>query len=140
MINKSEVNRLSKNTEVIESRQGSLRSESSIIDPVIRLQTDSINIANANYMLIPDFGRYYFIKDIVSIRHHLWEISCHVDVISTYADQIRAQTAIIKRQENKYNMYLDDGVFKVYQNPYIITKAFPNGFSTESFVLAVAGG
>ena len=47
--------------------------------------------------------------------------------------------AIVKRQENRWNLYLDDGSFKVYQNPMVLTKAFPQGFTTQEFVLAVAG-
>ncbi len=77
--------------------------------------------------------------DIKSVNNNLWEITARVDVLSTYAIQIRAQTAVIKRQENSWNLYLDDPQFKVYQNPNIVVKNFPNGFSTQNFVLAVAG-
>ena len=117
-----------------------LKNEASFIDPVFVVSgvTDS-DLATANYIECAALSRFYFITDIKSIRNGVWEISAHVDVLSTYADEIRQQTAIIHRQENEWNLYLDDGIFKTYQNPHVVTKLFPNGFTTQSFVLAVAG-
>ena len=120
MRNNSEKNRLTKDTETIMTVSGVLREKTSIIDPVI-------------------FGRKYFVNDIRSIRNNLFEFSCHVDVLSTYADAIRENTGIVKRQEKVWNLYLNDGTFKVYQNPNVLTRAFPSGFTTQEFVLAVAG-
>lgn len=142
MYNKSEIERVTKDLEVISDITGSLKDGTSIIDPKIIIQgtpATTQQIVSSNYMYIEDFGRYYFINDISSVRTNLWEVSCHVDVLQTYADQIKAQTAIIQRQENKWNLYLNDGSFKVYQNPNVLTKPFPSGFTTTEFVLAVAG-
>lgn len=141
MTNISERESLTKSLTTLETLTGSLRNQSSIIDPVIEVTGISSGTVTAcNYAYIPEFGRYYFVKNITSIRTNVWVIACHVDVLKTYATQIKAQTAVIRRQENLWNLYLDDGIFKVYQNPQIITKAFPNGFTTQNFVLAVAGG
>ena len=90
-------------------------------------------------MTILTFGRSYFVNNITSVRNGVFEISAHVDVLSSFKTQIRGNAAIIRRQENKWNLYLNDGVFKVYQNPMVLTKEFPNGFSAPEFVLAVAG-
>lgn len=57
----------------------------------------------------------------------------------SFADGIRNNTAIIKRQQEQWNLYLNDGSLKCYQDPIILTKAFPSGFTTQEFVLAVAG-
>ena len=116
-----------------------LKEETSIIDPVIKIECDLSNYVNCNYLTIPEFGRKYFVNNIRSVRNGLVEFSCHVDVLSSFADSIRTNKAIIKRQENKWNLYLNDGTFKVYQNPMVLTKAFPSGFTTQEFVLAVAG-
>ena len=77
--------------------------------------------------------------NIRSIRNGLVEFSCHVDVLSSFATDIRNNIGVVKRQENKWNLYLNDGSFKVYQNPNVLTKAFPSGFTTQELVLAVAG-
>lgn len=141
MSNNSEREALTKSLTTLETLTGSLRNQSSIIDPVIEVTgIASATVTSCNYAYIPEFGRYYFVKNIISIRTNVWVIQCHVDVLKTYATQIKAQTAVVRRQENNWNLYLDDGIFKTYQNPQIITKAFPAGFTTQNFVLAVAGG
>lgn len=137
--NNSEINRLTKVVTNIATVSGVLKEETSIIDPVIKIECDLSSFTGCNYMTIPSFGRSYFVNNIRSIRNGLVEFSCHVDVLSTFAEQIRGNTAITKRQENNWNLYLNDGSFKIYQNPNVLTKAFPSGFTTQEFVLAVAG-
>lgn len=138
-INASEKNKLTKDITDLATLSGTLKNGTSIIDPVISFEGDLSSFVNCNYMSIPTFGRSYFVNDIRSIRNNVYEISAHVDVLSSFAAQIKSNTAIVRRQENQWNLYLNDGVFKTYQNPEIITKAFPSGFTTQEFVLAVAG-
>lgn len=138
-INKSEKNKVTKSITDIITVTGELKSETSIIDPVIMINCELSNVTKCNYMTIPSFGRSYFVNNIRSIRSGLVEFSCHVDVLSSFADAIKSNSAIVRRQENKWNLYLNDGSFKVYQNPIVLTKEFPSGFSTREFVLAVAG-
>lgn len=137
--NTSEPIKLDKDITTIATMSGNLKEETSIIDPVIKIQCSLSDVYNCNYLTIPTFGRSYFVNNIRSITDDIVEFSCHVDVLSTYKNQIRNNSGIIRRQENLWNLYLNDGSFKVYQNPKVITKAFPNGFTTQEFVLAVAG-
>jgi hypothetical protein len=137
--NNSEINMVSKSVDDILTVSGVLKEETSIIDPVIKIECELSMVTSCNYLSIPAFGRSYFVNDIRSIRNGLVEFSCHVDVLSSFASDIRGNTAIVKRQENKWNLYLNDGTFKVYQNPNVLTKAFPSGFTTQEFVLAIAG-
>lgn len=137
--NSSPKNQLDKSVSGVLSVNGTLKEGTSVIDPVILVQAPLSTLVNANYMTISAFGRSYFITDIRSIRNDLVEISGHVDVLSTYAAGIRGNNAIIYRQENDWNLYLDDGSFQIYQNPSVLTRPFPSGFSTLEFVLAVAG-
>ena len=138
-VNQSEKERLEKKVDTITTVSGVLKSETSIIDPVIIIGCNLNDVVNCNYMTIPAFKRSYFVNNIRSIRSGLVEFSCHCDVLSSFASQIKENTAIIKRQEKKWNLYLNDGSFKVYQNPTVLTKAFPSGFTGREFVLAVAG-
>ena len=137
--NNSERNKLTKDIHEILTVSGELKTETSIIDPVIIIECDLSAVTVCNYISIPAFGRSYFVNNIRSIRTGLVEFSCHVDVLSTFATQIRDNTAIVRKQENNWNLYLNDGSFKIYQNPNVLTKAFPSGFTTQEFVLAVAG-
>lgn len=138
-VSSSEKNKLDKDVTTLATVTGVLKSETSIINPVITIEGDVSQFATCNYMEIPVFGRKYFVTNIRSIRNGLFEISARVDVLSTYATQIRQNTAIIHRQENRWNLYLNDGTFRIYQNPMVLTREFPNGFTTQEFVLAVAG-
>lgn len=137
--NNSENNRVVKDLTTITTLSGTLRQDTSIIDPVIMIEADLSDLISCNYMTIEAFSRSYFVSNIRSLRTGLVELSCHVDVLSSFADEIKANSAIIRRQENNWNLYLNDGTFRVYQNPMVLTKAFPSGFTTQNFVLAVAG-
>lgn len=137
--NKSEEVAFSKDLEIIATLSGTLKDASSIINPKILIDGNLADISEANYIYIMAFKRYYFIKDMVSVRSGLVEITAHVDVLSSFKDEILENEAIILRQENKYNLYLDDGSIKAYQNPKVTTRTFPNGFDGQSFVLAISG-
>lgn len=137
--NNSEMNRVSKSIDNLFTVSGVLKEDTSIIDPVIKIKCDLSDVTGCNYLSIPAFGRSYFVNNIRSVVNGLVEFSCHVDVLSSFASEIRGNKAIIKRQENAWNLYLNDGSFKVYQNPIVLTKSFPSGFTTQELVLAVAG-
>lgn len=147
--NKSEKTRLAKELVQLLSLSGTLRTGTSLIDPVIMVEGLDTTVTveevqynvlqSVNYAYIAEFGRKYFITNIETGANGLFIIYLHCDVLSTYAEQVKDQQAIIQRQENSWNLYLDDGMFKVYSNPDIITKAFPSGFTTESYILTVAG-
>jgi len=118
---------------------GTLREDCSIINPVIKLENmTATQLKECNYCYIPDFGRYYYINNIVC-KNKLYELTMHVDVLTSFKDGIRANDAVISRQENNYNLYLQDGVFKTYANPHYEIKQFPAGFSGYHFIFSVAG-
>lgn len=134
-------------TDVLEL-EGNLRTNTSLQNPVIVVECSSTIMANVNYLTIEEFNRSYFIREVKSVGFNpttqkgLWEISTHVDVLESFRSEILENSAIIARNENNYNMYLDDGIFRLYQNPKIKVTTFPHGFnngSGASYMLAVAG-
>ncbi len=135
----SPTNKLDKSISTIMTISGTLKDNTSIIDPVIRIQCNLSDVKKCNYMYISAFGRYYFVNDIRSVTNNIVEFTCHVDVLTTYAAEIRSNQAITRRQENNWNLYLNDGTFRVYQNSKVVTKDFPTGFNDMRFVLALAG-
>lgn len=140
-VNNSPTNKINKDITISQTVSGTLKAGTSVIDPVILIAGDAGAYSAYNYMQIDTFnGRKYFITDIRTQANGILEISGHVDVLYTYATQILAQSAVIARQENNWNLYIEDGIFKTYANSKIITKTFPSGFDSQSFVLAVAGG
>lgn len=136
----SEKNRVDKTLTDIAALTGTLRNDTSIIDPTFQIAGDMSAYLNANYCTVPAFGRSYFINNIRSVRAGLFEIVCHVDVLSSFKTQLRTNSAIVHKSERNWNLYLNDGSLKTYQDPIIYTKKFSSGFpETEQYILGVAG-
>ncbi len=135
--NASAPNYVDKDISLVETLNGVLRNPSSVTDPVVTIERDSP--IGFNYVQIPEYGRYYFVTGISMINDRLLALSLHVDVLMTYKDAIRNMNAIIKRQENQFNLYLDDGIFKAYQNTKHKIIKLPYGFEGYSYILALAG-
>ena len=115
---------------------GTLREDCSVIDPVIAIE--GLTDLSVNYAYIPEFGRYYYINNIVC-KGKLYELQMHVDVLMSFKDGIRSNNAVIARQQNEYNLYLQDGVFKTEAYPHYEIRKFPSGFNDYQFVLCVSG-
>lgn len=140
MTNSSPRNFMNKAVSSVITVTGALRDECSLIRPIIEIEMASVP-SNVNYMYIAEFGRYYFVGEPVSVRTGLWRFICEVDPLMSFKGQLMLCQGIVRRgeQASLQNVKLDDGSFKVYSDPYIITKSFPQGFSSPSYVLAVAG-
>lgn len=141
MHNSSPVEKIGKNLDAGTEFTCDLKADTSVLKPTLILQSAS-SLAGFNYMYIPDFNRYYFIDDIVSKNNVIWEVSGHVDVLQTYKTGILSNTAVLRRQQNKYNTYLNDDKWPVYTYDDVITFKFTNsGFKKAlEYLLVVAGG
>lgn len=137
--NNSDRKVVTKNVTDLITLTGTLRSNCSIVDPVIQVEAINNSIAaSCNYATIEDFGRYYFVNDII-FTGKLYEIHMHCDVLSSFQTPLKSLSAVVARQENKYNLYLQDGLFRTYQNPYISIVPFSSGFTGQYFVFSVSG-
>ena len=138
-LNKSERIKVDKDLTTIFTADCILLEPTSLIDPVFKLRGSLADLAECNYFTVPAFKRSYFLSNPISLANDYIQFSGHVDVISSWKAGIRSNEAILAKSENHWNLYLNDGSFKVYQNPHVLTKPFPNGFSTYEFVLGIAG-
>ena len=137
--NGSPDNQLDKTLTTMMSLTGVLKEGSSIIDPVILVETSSGDIFQSNYMTIDTFGRSYFITNIESYKNDLFYVHGHVDVLSTYKAGIRSNRAIIRRQKESWNLYLNDGVLRALQPSKIQLLKFPYDMDNFNYILTVAG-
>ena len=138
--NNSENNKIRKSVTTIVTKTGSLRESTSIVNPKILVQGDLTSLKNCNYMTISDFGRSYFVTDIVAVGKGVVELTGHCDVLSSFSSQILSNTAVILRQENSFNRYLNDSKFMTYQNNNIKTAVLSGeGFTQAGFILVTAG-
>ena len=68
-----------------------LKEKTSLNNPVFIL---SGSLPVANYAMFE--SAYYFIDNITNIRNDMWEISCTLDVLATYRDEIRNTAAFVE--------------------------------------------
>lgn len=143
--NNQPMNKISKSLSQVVTLNGTLREESSIVDPVILVEyADPLT---ANYAYIPAFRRYYYIKEatvfrdnlVEGVHHTLWRLELHTDVLMTFSEGILGSPCIISKSTNYYDMYLNDDEFKCRQNNLFGYQRFPKGFNDEhgSYVVAV---
>ena len=118
-----------------------LRAQSSVMSPTFTVQDTAV--VGYNYCYIPDFGRWYYINGIDALRSNLYELSLGIDVLMTYAAEIRKNYAIIDKVENfgsAYN-YINDGSWVNTNRMKQSIINFPTGFNDNGeFILITAGG
>lgn len=121
--------------------------ECSIFTPVITVRQFN-GYANINYCYIDDYGRYYYITDVVAKSGGILEIHCRVDVLKTYGDVIKLSRGVCVANENVGSSYIPDENYPVtnkrgtdfYEfegDPFNTTTA---SNISKNFVLNVAGG
>ena len=99
---KAENNRLDK-TDFLSNQfqlEGTLKNDSSVINPEILIEKTNPAKYNYNYMYIPEFNRWYFINNIEHVRNKLWLISAHVDVLYTWGGDIKKSKCILERTQS----------------------------------------
>lgn len=57
------------------------------------------------------FGGIYFITDIIGVSHNVIAVTMELDVLNTFATQIREQTAVVARSASTYNTDIVDPNF-----------------------------
>lgn len=124
--------------EVLIEKEGEIRS-SSTSTPEFSVYLDSIP-EDLNYVYIPEFNAYYFIDNITIESRNRYTISCVKDVLETAWLNLVYKEAVIERQENLFNLYQDDEMFKTYCVPVYETYNFPTSFNKNNYVLVAFGG
>ena len=136
----SENNRVVKVLTDEKQLSGELRNQTSVLNPNIRIESVD-NIAGYNYCYISEFGRYYYIVDITSVRTGCWQVSLRCDVLMSYKDQIKSITGVVVRQENNPNKLLVDRLEKLQSDKEIDILYYPEAFNKNlQFILVTAGG
>lgn len=137
--NNSDTNVVQKSIIQKAELSGTLRDDCSIIDPIITVEgIAASDLKYINYAEIPDFGRYYYVTNII-LKGNLFEVHMHIDVLNTYKDQIKPLQAVIARQESLNNVMLTDGLLKTYADPNIEIRRSSGGFSDYQYIFCIAG-
>lgn len=137
----SENNRVVKTLTDEKQLSGELRNQTSVLNPSIRIESAD-NISTYNYAYISEFGRYYYITDIVSVRTNCWVVSLRCDVLMSYKDEIQGLNVILNNtQETGLSNYLASPNWVSLVKTKTDIKSFPSGLSEQGeFILITAGG
>lgn len=152
--NRSANNVINKTIQQVLSIEGTLKENCSIYEPIVTIELPVVSvITSINYARIDNFYRYYYVRNITTLKNNLVQLELSLDVLYTYSDQILGLPAIIDKQESvqQANKLYDDNSLKVTceTSTHIINfpttriedgHTLPNGFSRQPrYVLMVAG-
>ena len=90
---------------------GSLRDESSVENPTIRIEESS----DFNYAYIQEYNRYYYVVDIIRVRTGIMDIVLKVDVLQSFYKQFMYSPMICSRSDSTYNKFIPDNRRKYEQ-------------------------
>lgn len=138
--NSSERKVIGKSLQNLGNVAGILKGDASITSPVFILQSNNNYLSGVNYLYWQETGRYYYIDDIELMTGGRMVFHCSVDVLQSFATQIKAQTAIIDKQQIENNLYFNDGSFRKESREFYTVLSFPNGFNDNGeYILITAG-
>lgn len=123
--NKSDIHVVSKQISQVQILNNVVCKEpTNLQSPVLFVNIIPSNIANFNYVYIPDFKRYYF-ANVTTRNANNVQINCKVDPLMSFSNEIKNINAIVERQTNNYNLYLQDLQIPNYVYRRVQTKVFP---------------
>ena len=103
--------------------QGNLKAPTSKVSPVIDFAQDITYFNGYNYAYIADFGRYYFVDDVISTRASLTTISFRVDVLTSFLTQanIGSIEGFVGRcnKSTKYDVFIPDSRIQFESKPTV---------------------
>lgn len=135
--NSSPRNKISKALTQVGVLAGSLRDETNIVSPTIRIS--GAVFPDFNYARIPDFNRYYYLKDVRAVRSGIWDISLQSDPLMSF--NLASVKGVVTEAQELGSNYLNGRQFVrlVKSKTDIIT--FPNGLlDSGEYILITAGG
>lgn len=101
-----------------------LKENCGMLKPVLII---SANVTNKNYVYIPLFSRYYFITSITRLDNKRLEVSCAVDVLMSFKEDIKKLNVIATRSSDKFNYYLRDNAVALQSNTFPIVRRMSKG-------------
>lgn len=122
------------------SLSGTLRDSCSLIEPVINIE--SSNVLRFNYAYIPDFQRYYFVKEIINLRKNIWTLELEVDPLMSFKGDILALQVVVDKQSSDSigDEYIDDGSLVADNNTFTSIYNLSKGFNDHGeYILITAG-
>lgn len=66
-------------------------------------------------------GRYYYVTDVVTVNHNIFEVHCEIDPLATWKDDILGSTGFVTFSTSDYDVGISD--YRLSSDPITITKS-----------------
>ena len=144
--NKSDKRQLVKNITEIKTLSATAKGDINIISPTLIIH--NTDMTNINYCYITELKRYYFLTNYTYITGQRIELHCNVDVLMSYADEIKRLKVNVLRYEKIHPSYITDSRIPLFSSTKQRVIEFPdNMFNLENpsaddknFLLNIVGG
>lgn len=125
----------------IADREISQYNDMAIETPILILSgLDADILSQLNYVYIEEFDRYYDCLPIL-LSDGNFQLTCEIDPLMSFADDILLLDAIVDKNQYESNMYYDDGSFITESRENVQVLNFSAGFNDSGrFILIAAGG
>lgn len=110
----------------------------SLEDPVVHLKRTNFNF---NYIYLPDVQRYYFLNEPPTLQPGgIMELSLHVDVLTSFKNNVAQSLIIAERSYNHPNMEIEDPMVRSQKTvKREVRKIADSPFTGRSYILMVGG-
>ena len=117
-----------------------LKEDVDLMRPVLFLQASVYNpdLLSNGYNYLYAFGRYYFVVDMTLTPAQALRVSAREDVLMTHADAILNCPAVLVRNSDVPNTYLDDTMLPIakYKNQQVL-QFYPLSWTDRSIIVCV---
>lgn len=110
-------------------------------EPVLKVGKN-IDPLRYNYVYIPEFNRYYYVKKPPKFEAGFYRVELHSDVLMSFYEYYKNRNVIVSRQERNYNLYQNDPKQHFYNTNATIIKEFPTkpfSITNSNFILVLNG-
>lgn len=111
------------------------KKPTSLRSPVVEIATD---VRTYDYAYISDFGRYYFVSDVISIHNGLTEYHLEADPMASQKSKIGSTVARIAFSSTGYDKWIPDARLGVYSTINVFPVSDSSGINNGANVLTVA--
>lgn len=115
-----------------------IKDGSSVVNPKIEINRGfTTTMSGYNYAYIPDFGRYYYVREW-AFERGLWIATLETDVLATYKTAIGNSSLYILRASNEKNGAIIDTLYPCKTGCDFVETAITNPYNqTGCFVIGV---
>lgn len=135
--NESAPNVINKSITLLATLEGAMRGETNLVAPIVRIVSDGFPAFN--YAHIPAFGRFYYLRDIQTVRTGVYDISLKSDPLKSF--NLGSVTGVVIEAQNIGNNYLEHRHFVRNVKSKTDILPFSSGLlDSGEYILITAGG